>query len=336
MQIERLPADPDAYAQWHDVVRARTLSDTPELPPRSLTATAAGLQHGWPGNVDEHWIARDGDTVLGVLSLGLPQRDNLDNAFLELTVHPAYRRRGVGRALFAQAVERARDDGRKRLAGEGLEPLPGGLSRSGAAPAFATALGANRALEEVRRRLVLSDVDPARLDTALADAWRHATGYSLLHWTDRAPDDAVADIAALDSSFLSEAPLGELAVEPEQIDVAQVRAIEATLRLRGWKRLHVAARHDASGEVVAWTTLGYDQESPEHVWQLITLVRPDHRGHRLGTVVKLENLAAARRACPAMRWIDTFNASSNDHMVAINELMGFQPVDRSISWQLDL
>ncbi|MGH3716463.1 MAG: GNAT family N-acetyltransferase, partial [Micromonosporaceae bacterium] len=206
-----------------------------------------------------------------------------------------------------------RAEGRRRVLFEGLESLPGSdVVRSPAPTAFATRLGANRALEEVRRRLLLAELDTARLDAVLAESWRHAAGYSLVTWTDRTPDDAVADIASLDSSFMSEAPTGELDWEPENTDAAQIRAAEHAMVLRGWDRLNVAARHDATGQVVAWTTLGLAGESDEHVWQQITLVRPDHRGHRLGTVVKLENLALARRAWPRMKRIDTFNATVND------------------------
>ncbi|MGH3714674.1 MAG: GNAT family N-acetyltransferase, partial [Micromonosporaceae bacterium] len=303
----------DGVPGWLGVLRQAAAADTPELPAPSRQATFAGLEHGWPGNLEENWIARDGDTILGVASLGMPLLDNLDNAWLELTVHPAYRRRGVGTALFGHAVQRTREAGRKRLAFESLESLPGGdVARSAAGSAFAALLGATRALEEVRRRLLLSDVDTPALDAALAESWTYADGYSLVRWSDRAPDDAVADIAALESSFIGEAPMGELAWEPENVDVAQLRAIEAAIALRGWPRLHTAARHDATGQVVAWTTLGLAGESVEHVWQQITLVRPDHRGHRLGTVVKLENLALARRAWPRMKRIDTFNATVND------------------------
>ena len=35
----------------------------------------------------------------GYLGLDLPQLDNTDNATVDMVVHPAYRRRGVGRAL---------------------------------------------------------------------------------------------------------------------------------------------------------------------------------------------------------------------------------------------
>jgi RimJ/RimL family protein N-acetyltransferase len=71
----------------------------------------------------------------------------------------------------------------------------------------------------------------------------------------------------------------------------------------------------------------------DQAWQLITLVDPDHRGHRLGTVVKIENLRYILSHEPALRVIDTYNAAVNDHMISINEAMGFRPVDGLVSWQ---
>ena len=70
-----------------------------------------------------------------------------------------------------------------------------------------------------------------------------------------------------------------------------------------------------------------------HAWQQITLVHPEHRGHRLGMIVKAVNLRTLRAQEPAVRMIDTFNAEVNTHMIAINEAMGFRAVDRWANWQ---
>jgi hypothetical protein len=74
----------------------------------------------------------------------------------------------------------------------------------------------------------------------------------------------------------------------------------------------------------------------EHVGQGITLVDPAHRGHRLGLWTKIENLRYAIDELPGMRYIDTWNATVNAHMIAINERMGFRPVDAWYDWQLEV
>jgi hypothetical protein len=53
-------------------------------------------------------------------------------------------------------------------------------------------------------------------------------------------------------------------------------------------------------------------------------------------IVKIENLRYARSHEPGLEVIDTFNAAANDHMIAINESMGFRKVDGWTQWQLTL
>jgi hypothetical protein len=56
------------------------------------------------------------------------------------------------------------------------------------------------------------------------------------------------------------------------------------------------------------------------------MVLGEHRGHRLGVRLKLENLRLAMQTFPEARWHDTFNADSNEPMLAVNVALGFQPV----------
>lgn len=121
--------------------------------------------------------------------------------------------------------------------------------------------------------------------------------------------------------------MGELVYEEEKIDAARVRAQEAAMLARGRRMYHVVACHDATGEVVAWTTVGLNHCPDDHGWQQITLVAPEHRGHRLGLWCKLDNLAQVRAREPGLRVLNTWNARQNGHMIAINEAMGFRAVD---------
>jgi hypothetical protein len=98
-------------------------------------------------------------------------------------------------------------------------------------------------------------------------------------------------------------------------------------------RIHAGAVHEATDKLVAWTALSGPKVVPEHMWQQITLVHPQHRGHRLGLIVKLENLKHALGYRPGLAAIDTWNATTNEHMLAINRAMGFQAVDSWTDWQ---
>ena len=50
----------------------------------------------------------------------------------------------------------------------------------------------------------------------------------------------------------------------------------------------------------------------------------EHRGHRLGLLLKLEMLRWLAETEPALETLDTWNAESNRHMVAVNEALGYR------------
>src|SRR5262249_49405800 len=182
--------------------RAARAYDLPDFPRPCRYRHDAGIRMPWPGYAESHWLAFRGDQAVGVGSVSLPRLDNLDNAWCEIFVHPDHRRRGAGRALYEQIVASSRAAGRTRLMGETIEALPGdqpgGHERNPAGSAFARSAGMADVLHEVRRKLDLATTDTAGYERMLADAWRHADGYSLVQWRDRAPDEYVADVAYLE------------------------------------------------------------------------------------------------------------------------------------------
>jgi hypothetical protein len=208
--------------------------------------------------------------------------------------------------------------------------------RSAAPAAFAAAVGAQPALPEVRRRLDLSTVDSGDWQARYEEALRDAKGYSLVWWSGSVPEEFLADIAYLDGRLVQDAPMGELRYEPENIDPARIQAMDDALRQRGQAHFHAAARDDQTGRLVAWSALFFSVGESTQAWQGITIVDPNHRGHRLGLLVKLENLRRTREVRPELRYVDTWNAAENSHMIAINEAIGFRAVDGWVSWQCEV
>ena len=58
------------------------------------------------------------------------------------------------------------------------------------------------------------------------------------------------------------------------------------------------------------------------------------RGHRLGLLVKLAMLDLLAEREPQVSQILTHNADGNEHMIAINTALGFEVLDRQVTWEL--
>jgi RimJ/RimL family protein N-acetyltransferase len=93
----------------------------------------------------------------------------------------------------------------------------------------------------------------------------------------------------------------------------------------GVRTYTIAAVHDASGELAAMTQLSVAPDHPKWGHQGLTAVTRQHRGHRLGLLVKAAMLGWLAETEPAIERIETGNASANAHMIAVNELLGFEP-----------
>lgn len=317
-----------AVRGWYDVRRAARAADDPHPPPMSWQEHVGSLTHGWDGARPEHWAARRlGQGVVAGYRLELPHRDNRHLAEGEVLVHPAHRRAGLGRALLAHLVTRARGAGRRSLVGHARSESAGG--------AFAAAVGARMVRTDVRRVLDLTTLVPATLAARRAEAEAASAAYRLLRWAGPTPAEHLAGVTRL-LTAMNDAPVGELDWEPEVWGAERIRAYEAAAAGRGDRPYTVVARHEPTGELAALTTVYVRGGHPEWSGQGDTVVLAAHRGHRLGLRVKLAMLPWLPAAEPAVRHLVTWNAASNRYMIAVNEVLGYRVLDTWHTWQLDL
>lgn len=278
-------------------------------------------------------VARRQREVVGIASMNLFRRENRDLAQLEVRVLPAHRRRGVGTAIVAAAAADARKAGRTVLTGQDEVPVRDGFVDAGGP--FARRLGFAPVQHNVRRRLDVP-LNPAQADALRSDPKATPTGYSVLTFADRWPDEYLADRCLLGQRMSTDVPMGEQQLEEEVWDAERVRSVEAMLAAQNRAKVTTAARHEATGRLVAFTEVVVPLGAPESAWQHDTLVLREHRGHGLGFAMKLANLWAVTERHPAARAVNTWNAADNEHMIAVNEAMGFRVVSHSTYWRKPL
>lgn len=322
MTIAQLdPADSAAMGRWYDLMVAVARHDLPDVPAPGRREHTARFEHPLPALTEEALLAWDGERVVGAASYLLPQTENLSTVYLQLVVHPQHRCSGVGTSLLDEVYAAARRHHRSLIEIETVRALPGGVARDEAGFRYLTNRAHQPGMTSIRSRCQIAD--PSEGDEALP----HADGYSLVQWRDAVPEEIIEDVAALQSRLLLDAPSGDLAVEQEVYDAARVRGQEATELGRGHRSYSTAARHDATGQIVARTKLSFEASDDVYARQRVTIVEPAHRGRRLGLIVKSPNHAYARAHEPALRVVDAWNAEENTHMRAVNARLGFQPVD---------
>ena len=327
VRLVGIAPDDAAFAQWCDVWAAAELFDRPDETPRpEREHVVLGRELVGPGGSRDgtHRAALLGNDVVGALRLILPLRDNTTVAFVDVAVRPEHRRWGIGRALLAEALRLAADAGHTELISEVDEPVPSTAGR-----AFALRHGWTRDLLETRRDLALPP-DEAQLSAVEADARQASAGYELITWRDRTPDGLLEDRALLEQRMSTDAPHGDLPVEEERWDGPRVREIETMNTARGRTALSAGAVRD--GRLVAFTDLHVSVDRPEQARQGSTLVLREHRGHRLGALVKAATLRELGRAFPGTRRVTTYNAEDNAPMVAVNRALGFEPAGHLSMW----
>lgn len=323
MEIDELdPHDDAAFAGWFAVLDASGQQDRPGEPDWLLREQRSISLEGTSPEADTRCIllaARDDGAVVGAVRLELPQRDNLHLCELVFCVHPGRRRRGVGRALAAEVDRCARALGRTTLLTYADEP-PGALAPP-ANRAAGLALGYDLVQQEVRRDIDLP-LDPARVAALEQACAPDAAGYEIRTWWDRCPDELADDCAALLAAMSTDVPKDRMDWRPEVWDAARLRRDEQRTAAMDRSYAGGGAVHVASGRMVAFTRMGLPRSDRRRAYQWETLVAREHRGHRLGTLVKLAALQELAAASPAPSFISTWNAQENGPMIAVNDALG--------------
>jgi GNAT superfamily N-acetyltransferase/RimJ/RimL family protein N-acetyltransferase len=322
--------DKAEFRQWYALFHEAELTGRPANAP-AFTELEAGVLFSREDPFEKMtaYAAYAADAMVGTGLTALSLLDNTDKAFVAVTVPEPLRRQGIGSAFLDELVRIAWRAGRTAMLGQCW--VPAAARDSHPFRSFAEHNGFTLANTELRRELPL----PIPADTLAAwaaEAAPHQVGYQILTFVDDIPDELLASLCHAMNQLALDAPTGAIELEAEATTPETFRHRQGMLDEMGITRYWTLAI-DATGETAAYTTLAVSADLPDLVDQWGTLVLRGHRGHRLGLAVKAANLAAVQAAYPERTRVNTQNAELNAPMVAINEKMGFRPVELLLEFQ---
>lgn len=312
-----------------------------------LDDTAEQMLPGWLDETDRvrrGFIARAGAEIVGAASITTSTAMGTTAADLELMVVPPHWDNGVAQALLTRLEQAARQLERSALQVWTLHPTTRAESMLTPATGWGAAsptplsdlLEANGyALEQIERNSVLPLQDSlARVEAALTEAKAFAgDAYRVVSWTLPTPPELRSGYAGMIARMATDVPSGDLEMHAEEWDEDRVVRRDAQFAAGGQTMSVSAVVHQPTGEMVAFNELliGADATGVTHQWG--TLVKAEHRGRRLGTIVKCANLLRWRDIAPDSSKVSTFNAEENRPMLDINEAIGFTAASYAGGWQ---
>ena len=266
------------------------------------------------------WLAADADgNPVGSAFLRLNSRESQAHlAELQLNVHPAERRHGVGSRLLDAVVNAAQDHEVQTLLADATAGSP--------ADHFLQRHGFTIGLTLVYARLRLDDANPAVPDVP---------GYHLISWRGVVPDE-LAQTFKDARTGMNDAPSGDIAYGEDPWDVERTRYAARVIEERGDQLTTVAAVDDSTGAIAGFTELVVPGDGKGDAQHYGTAVLPAHRGHGLALWMKAEQILQTRIHFPDLDALLTDTVDTNTPMRRTNTHLGYKPTAAIHRRTLDL
>ncbi len=288
------------------------------------------------------WVVELEGRIVGRVGVDLPLEEGSKAAFWLIELLQEVWGRGIGSAAYELVERTARENGRTVLQSWAAHPDAAGPRLSaptgfGDIPEDHVArfyLRHGYSLEQIERNSAFDlqgSFDAVR--RLLAEATEAAAGYRVVQWFAPTPPEYVDGYAWMKSRMATDAPAANMEFDEETWDAARIARHDSLYTDAGRPLQVTAAQHIATGELCAFNELVVGKDRTEASHQEDTLVLKEHRGHKLGTLVKCAALLSWRQFAPDSPRVITYNAEENRPMLDINEAIGFVPIAYEGAWK---
>ncbi|GAB3605782.1 GNAT family N-acetyltransferase [Conyzicola nivalis] len=266
-------------------------------------------------------------------------------AWIAVEVLRRFRRHGIGSALYERVESMAAAARHPVLQGFVIQGASDSVERIVAPTGFGSVardddgsrflLARGFALEQVARmsRLGLPADRSAMHRLFVRAAADAGVDYRMHYWTGRTPPEHLLQIADLRGRLATDAPQGGLEPDTSAWTVDRVRAEDDYLEASPRTRLTALVEYQPTGEAAGYTELDVPAEPSRAVTQGDTIVLQEHRGHRLGMLLKTANLLRLGDLEPRHPSVLSFAAEENRHMLQLNDALGFVPWGYEGAWK---
>lgn len=300
------------------------------------------LPHFAPNQYERRqmWVIVEDGEIIGRAACDLPLENDSKVAFWLIELLRERWGRGIGSAAYELIERTARENGRSVLQSWAEHPAapgpklapPTGFGEIPEDHAARFYLRHGFSLEQVERNSAFDLTAPFdTVERLLAEARAASTGYRIVQWFVPTPAEYAEGYAWMKSRMVTDAPAAALEFDEETWDAARIAEHDA--KYAGRTMQVTAAQHIETGELCAFNELVVGKDRTEASHQEDTLVLKEHRGHKLGTLVKCAGLLSWRDIAPDSPRVITYNAEENRPMLDINEAIGFEPIAYEGAWK---
>jgi GNAT superfamily N-acetyltransferase len=328
--VDTKTAPRDFWARYHEYRRLRLNETRPDDPVKPDDLVEKDMKRDDPFDIRYRYeVVRDGQLVSWFFAStarpGAPgYESNKHILWADASVHPAHRRRGIGRVWIPIALE-LMDRHDCTTLSMGTEEESG--------HEFLKWMGAEGKFSGAENRLRMSSVDWAMVRRWAEDGPRLSPTSRLEVYDGHLPREMWDDYCPQFTTMLNSMPWEDL----DHGDIVVTPAIQADWYARMDEQditEHSMLIREPDGVISGITDMQYAPYRPAMIHQGFTGVRTDARGRGLGKWLKAAMLLHVCELYPQLEVVITENAGSNAPMLAINKRMGFKEYRAGTEYQI--